>query len=946
MKSFRGKLLVLFIFAILPAVSLYLVAYRLLEQRRQAKFTETRTGLRQKLIQIADAGSPGGFYFRLVESLLNQVRENAVSPADRSRMIAKAQSFCGQDLAVYLFDEAGKIQSLPGYAAPNRFVVNKLWDILATTPAYQKGDEQRQLKRLQILLGAEASAGVIKNHEGQLLSLKKKRANGYLYWKKWSPDSFAGALIIVFPVYKTHQILDRLFRKHTNDDLQLAFWSHDHEYPLFTRGTLHNHNYLRGKIEQSSAEYLLEAGRMWLAVNTNHGVFLGSVAEPGLSDYGQIGMVNLLFAIFLALLMVLLLSRSFDLSRIYLRTGSKLMALLLIAIVIPTAGLLMTGVIAVSTHEKVLWSRLEKEKVTRLSAIEDDFAEEERSFGRRCNALRQLVRENYSATGYEKAAQSMIESGQAIRLQLIGLDGETLSLFNSGSWFEGLEKSVDAYGRYLIAKRLSQRSRAEQIAIKRKPDPVLNDVFASPDFGFGQITEAPGKVHNTRFGMNELMWYWHYIDIPGHPVAIIHIFHARNLARRSFLRRVVKEYSSPHEAIAVFDSARQSWFKSSMEAEAGAAADALMRAAILTDTPEQRRIESAGRNWLALAYPGRVLEPYSLLVMTDERVVRERIDLLYRLLALAIVVIFAVALLIARVLTDTFLGPVTELDRGMMLVQQRNPEARVVIDSGDEFGALGEAFNRMVDELNEMQLAREVQEALFPQQKLEIPGFDTAIFNMPATDLGGDYCDYVKLEASRYLFLIGDVSGHGTSAALCMAMAKAAVFKACRDGLDFIDLPAKISSLLLRTLSRKKMMTMLFMLLDTNDCSLHLINAGHNWPVIIRRDGSTEEISLTGMPLGVRESKRKPEHRLLSLEPGDMLFSYTDALIEVQAPDGRVYGHEALYVELAKLAGASPAETLAHMKSVWSSFLGGGVQQDDLTMLVIKNLTKEPANAA
>ncbi|PKL47761.1 MAG: hypothetical protein CVV42_12120 [Candidatus Riflebacteria bacterium HGW-Riflebacteria-2] len=942
MKSFWGKLLVVFIFGLLPAGSLYLGAQRMLAQHRSERFATAKSELRQELIRIADASSPGSFYFRLMEGMLSQMEKREASPVAMAKIVSRVQSLCGQDFAIYLFDAKGMPRNLPGYAPPNRFVVGKLWDILAETPLYREGDEHRQLKRLQVLLGAEATAGVIKNHEGRLLSLKKKRSSGFLFWKRWSQQSLAGVVVIIFPVLKPQQILAGPFGRHLNNDLQLAFWSHDQEEPVFSRGSKVDFNYLRGKIETSSTEYLISAGRLWLTLNTGSGVFLGSVAVSDDTEIHRAGMLNLLFAMLMTIFAVLLFNRSFDLRTIYLRTGSKLLALLLVAIAIPTAGLLMTGITAITTHEKVLWSRLEKDVVTRLTAVEDDFAEEERSFVRHCNDLHSLAFNDYSLARYQEMAPVMIASGQAVRLDLIALNGEPISVFNQGSWFEGLEKSIDAYLRYLVQKLLSHRSRAENVELRRKTDPVLNDVFASNDFGFANITSAPGQVHNVRFGLNELMWYWNYIDAPGHPAAILSVFQARDIARQNFLQRAVQESDSGQDPVAVFDAARQTWLD--RDFFAADESESLMRAAILTGKPELRRISVGGRKWLALAYPGRVLAPYSLINLTDERVVRQRVETMYYLLALAIVVILSVALLIARLLTEAFLKPVTELDRGMMLVQKRHPEAKVCIAAGDEFGELGQAFNHMVDELNEMQLARSVQEALFPQEKLEIPGFDTAIFNLAATDLGGDYCDYVKLDENRYLFLIGDVSGHGTSAALCMAMAKAAVFKACRAGLDFVALPGKISSLLLRTLSRKKMMTMLFMLLDVRDCSLQLINAGHNWPLLIRGDGSSEEISLVGMPLGVRESKRKPEHRVLHLAPGDMLFSYTDALIEVQAPDGKVYGHEDMYVELAKTAGLSPAAVVEHMKSVWNSFLSGGVQQDDLTMLIIKNVAKEPAD--
>ncbi|NLF97472.1 MAG: SpoIIE family protein phosphatase [Candidatus Riflebacteria bacterium] len=941
MKSFWGKLLVVFIFGLLPATSLYLAAGRILDQRQSEDFDSAKTELRHELIRIADASSPGSFYFRVIESMMPEMLSEDNQQESRLAVIRKVQSICGQDMAIYMFDNLGMPENLPGYSPPNRFVVGKLWDILAETPEYSKGDEQRQLKRLQILLGAEASAGVIKNHEGQLLSLKKRRSSGYLFWKRKSPDSLAGVVVIVFPVLKPQQILSGPFRKHFASDLRLAFWNHEQDAPVFTSDQHADFNYMRSQVEKSSSEGLVNAGRLWITINTGSGVFLGSRELADNRYRNATGMLNLLFAVLATGMIALLFSRSFDLQKIYMRTGSKLLALLLVAIAIPTAGLLLTGVTAISTHEKVLWSRLENDVVTRLTAIEDDFAEEERNFVRHCNVLHEMLLKDSTEISCQAAAESMLASGQAIRIDLMALDGESLGALNKGSWFEGLEKSVDAYLRYLIEKRLAHRMRAEKIELRRKQDPVLNDIFGSTDFGFATITSAPGQLHNVRFGLNELMWYWNFIDVPGHPAAVISVFQARDIARKNFLKKVVRAGDEP---LAVFDASRQTWLSEGFQATEES--EILMRAAILTGKPQLRRISAAGRRWLALAYPGRVLAPYSLINLTDEQKIRQPVRVLYYLLATSIAIIFGVALLIARLLTETFLKPVTELDRGMHMVKQRRPEARVEIDVGDEFGELGKAFNEMVDELNEMQLARSVQEALFPQEKLKIDGFDTEIFNLAAADLGGDYCDYVKLDEHRYLFLIGDVSGHGTSAALCMAMAKATVFKACRDGLNFTELPGRISSILLQTVKRKKMMTMLFMLLDSADCTLQLINAGHNWPLIIRKDGSVEEISLTGMPLGVRESKRKPEHRTILLSQGDALFSYTDALIECQAPDGRVYGHEAMYLELAKMSKLSPAATVAKMKAVWDNFMAGGPQQDDLTMLVIKNMTKEPADVS
>lgn len=935
MKSFWGKLLVIFIFGFLPTMAIYLVAQNMLSQVREETLEKLSDEVRQRLLRVADISFPDNFYFRLITDLTKQLEKPDLSNTIKARLIDKAKTLIGRDFNVYLLDDEGAVVELPGYVAANRFVIGKLWDILAETSAYQPGDERRQLKRLQILLGAEASAGVIKNHEGQLLSLKKKRKSGFLYWKRLQPDQLAGVLVITFPVLSPGEILKRVGKRSHFGGFRFAYWDLHNQKSLYKFGKISNENLLRNRIEKGATEYLLQAGRVWLTLNTGHGAFLGSLPLPCQQNFS--GMLNFLLAIAITVLCILLFNRKFDLKEIYLSTGSKLLALLLVALAIPVSGLLLTGITALTTYEKVLWTRLEKEKIARLSAVEDDFAEEERNFVSACRSLRQIILKKKEKADYAKVAQAMVEDGQAIRIDLVGLDGEPVCALNEGSWFEGLEKSLDAYSRYLIEQKLLHRSLAENIRLRRKSDPVLQDVFANADFGFAQITEAPDRVHNVRFGLNELLWYWNLVDIPGHRIAVISIFQARNIARHNFLTRVLDAEKKSREIFAVFDVARAQWLGD----QPGAEALEVMRATVLSDRPEMRSINAHGRKWMALAYPGRSLAPYNLMLLTDEREVSDRVAALYRILSVGLLVIVALALLIARLLAETFLKPVRELDHGMLLVQQRNPEAKVIISSGDEFGELADAFNHMVDELNEMQLAKSVQEALFPQKKLALPGFATALFNLPASDLGGDYSDYIKLDEQHYLLLIGDVSGHGTPAALCMAMAKAAVFKACREGLNFTDLPGRISSLILQTLQRKKMMTMLFMLLNCENSTLQLINAGHNWPLLIKGDGKVEEVELVGMPLGVRRNSIQPEIRTICLNPGEILFSYTDALVEVQAPHGEIFGHEKLYREIACVAGKSPEEVVTLMKLAWDDFREGGLQQDDLTMLVIKNVAEE-----
>lgn len=931
------KLAAVLFLGILPLASLYLVALHLLDFAEGRQVKTVRSDLRQELLVIAERTSQEGFYFSLCNNLFKKLRltHQDGRTAASEGLIKRCARIFQTDFRAYLFDERGELVQTGDAPQPNSFIIGRIWAILAETPGYKPGeDEVRHLKRIQVLLGAESNAGRLKNLEGQLISLKKKKADGYFYWQRFTPSGKAGLIILALPVDTTGSIL----QKHSGGwrpDFRLSYWNHEVKKPLFSDSEDDTAIYIRNLLENDSEGFVSHAGRLWTLLNTRAGIFAGSVPVEASRVQGLRGMINLGFYLTLVLMLTVFFNRRINLQNTSIRIGNKLTAILLVAIAFPVSALTLTGIIAVFDHEKVLLSRIEKEQKQKLSEIEDEFVTEEQGLKKICNDLKQRLIENSSVPEFASSAQKLIQERQIVRIELRGLDGDLLSIFNTGGYLEGLEKSNDGFCRHLIKNRLAQRLLQERVELKRPPDEVFTDLYTSSDFGFAQIAEAPDRVHVFRFGQNEMFWYWSYITIPGHPAALLSIFQAIDIARENYLQRVLKANAGNNEKIGVFDNRKKIWLQGS-PVESAPIRD-LIDATMITGLPENRVIELGRGKFIAQAMPGTALAPFSLLSLISDSLVRSQLQNLLWALIGSIVLILAVALAIAQVLARTFKEPIDELARGMRQIQERGNEAKVSIDSGDEFGELGMAFNQMVDDLNEMQLARIVQESLFPQAKPQIEGFDAAIFNLTATDLGGDYCDVIKVSEKQWLLLIGDVSGHGTPAALCMAMVKAAIFKACQDGLQFCELPESLSGLLLKTLGRKKMMTMLFVLLDTGDNSLQIINSGHNWPLIIRKDGGFDEIRVVGLPLGVKTLNKKRDNVLQRLAPGDTLFCYTDALIECRSPADEVYGHERLYADLVQLRDKSADEIIEHLQVGWHRFIAGGEREDDLTMLVVKN---------
>jgi HAMP domain-containing protein len=307
----------------------------------------------------------------------------------------------------------------------------------------------------------------------------------------------------------------------------------------------------------------------------------------------------------------------------------------------------------------------------------------------------------------------------------------------------------------------------------------------------------------------------------------------------------------------------------------------------------------------------------------------------WRISLIALLLAFS-GLLIARLLAEAFLGPIRDLSRGVEALAHRDFSHRIPPIDGAEFGLLAKAFNQTQEDLKDLELARILQERIYPSGTASLGyGWEIYAHCRPATEVGGDFYDFFPLEDGRWFMVIGDVSGHGSPAALIVAMAKG-LFSYARKQSDPMLVLRDVQSVLARVLPRKKMMmTCLAGIFDPASGLIQFSNAGHNFPLLVDHQGAVREMKLLGMPLGV--GKKRPEaNRETMVEPGGSVFLFTDGLIEALDPQGRPIGFEAVQNALANIGSFGAREGVEQLQKWHDTQVAVGPQADDITLLLLK----------
>lgn len=313
-------------------------------------------------------------------------------------------------------------------------------------------------------------------------------------------------------------------------------------------------------------------------------------------------------------------------------------------------------------------------------------------------------------------------------------------------------------------------------------------------------------------------------------------------------------------------------------------------------------------------------------------------------------------LLLQKMVQRNIVAPIGALSNSMKLFAQdscRKPDP-LTITPLKEIGEIAESYEKMTEDISayvnnietltrekmatdvQLGIARRIQYGLVPETKrLNGEGFGIYAVTSPAKEVGGDFYDCFQLDGSSVCIVIGDVSGKGISAAICMAMLKTAIREKLRAGYSPAEILNQTNEEFCAHNPENMFATAFIAILNTMTGELRYANAGHTWPVLLKRDPAFLKPE-SGIALGIFEDAGLTDHTL-ALSPGQGILLYTDGVTEAVNPEKHFFGTERLLDAVKGFSEetGTAEETVLEVSRAVVAFCEGKEAFDDTAALAL-----------
>lgn len=319
--------------------------------------------------------------------------------------------------------------------------------------------------------------------------------------------------------------------------------------------------------------------------------------------------------------------------------------------------------------------------------------------------------------------------------------------------------------------------------------------------------------------------------------------------------------------------------------------------------------------------------------------------------AMQVVIFAALFIMIFILVKKLVVDNILKINGSLTAITEGRLDTVVDVRSHEEFAALSDDINSTVDTLKryisdaearidaELAFAKAIQHSALPSVFPPYPNrkeFDIWACMHTAKEVGGDFYDFYFVDENTLVFLIADVSGKGIPAAMFMMTAKTLLKSYAESGMDAAQVLTQANNKLCEGNDAGMFVTVWMGYLNTRTGEVTYANAGHNPPLVRHADGSVEFVrSRPGLVLAGMEGIRYRANSI-QLEPGDMLYLYTDGVTEATNADNNLYGENRLLAILEHHTNGDVHAVCENVKADVDAFVGEAPQFDDITMLSLR----------
>jgi serine phosphatase RsbU (regulator of sigma subunit) len=794
---------------------------------------------------------------------------------------------------------------------------------------------------------------LLRGDNGEVWRFKSLQKDQYYLWDYCKNNISFFMIASSFP-----QFIERfaIIKDETNKKTAGAGWPDRKAYSVPEGVSLDQMLSARIKSKISGKNIIKAYNKYWVFIEDESGVFYCKIRPIKFKETDNITYTRaiLSFSLFSGIIFLALYILSFaninpgrqvSLLLDEMSIRYRILALFSMASVFPVIFSLLIGMASISERAEIIEKQVKGESIANLYRLE-------RMVSQKLEQSRQMadqIREDLKTTpASEKFFRKYLKKYGLPRAmsRLEVRNGKGKILFSTDDReVHGVTAAMDIFSRIAL-KRHSPERMGKNANLITPAEIVSESALSTDEIGMATVMRQRGKQWIFRMGTFPTIWYWDvYPELTSGP-AFMHFTAQMIAVYKKQIKETLSQQSDSKQSLLLSTEMnyRYSEFKIFPRIE-GLDDEKLLQAAIVslrtgkvlfrqitvnnvpywvTIKPEKSVGSHVFFNLISKPQKLATLEPFKL-----------RLSIIGALALL-------VSLTGASFLIKLIIRPIGDIAEGIAAIRNRIQNFRIPVRRNDEFGTLSLAFNSVIADFKELEYGRVVQESLLPD-KIDTPkGYDLACFRASATDLAGDYHDVLPLNDGRTAIILGDVTGHGISAALAMAMAKATV--------NFFDLKGecfpgylmdRLNSLFNKELKpRHKFMTFVTLVLNPKNSFLEIDNAGQSFPYYYESEtDSAREIQIPSMPLGAMK-KRRGKPQSLTMKSRDGIILYSDGIIECSNSKGEMFGYDRFretYMELVR-TDMSAQEILTEMMERLDNFRKPGPYPDDVTLVLLKKL--------